>query len=85
MVFREGNISELSHILKLKFELGASPVWRPRVSVLKLAPYVRMLSARGIYSPMDMALVTDWVVINRKGRKHYYVVSEKEDYLFLVD
>ena len=31
---------------------------------------------------MDMALVTDWVVINRKGRKHYYVVSEKEDYLF---
>ena len=24
MIFRQGNISELSHILKLKFELGAS-------------------------------------------------------------
>ena len=44
MIFREGNISELSHILKLKLELGASPEWRPRVSVLKLAAYVRMFS-----------------------------------------
>ena len=46
MIFREGNIRELSHILKLKLELGASPAWRPRVSVLKLAPYVRMFSDR---------------------------------------
>ena len=78
------NISEVSHILRLKFELGASPAWRPRVSVLKLAILVRMFSARENYkyTPMDMALVTDWaLIVNRKGRKHYYVVSEMEDYL----